>query len=367
MTNTKREIVVQTDQQTAMRLRREFRRADLSLMQWFAPLTVSDIRVATPKTGSAQLSDEELIKQRVADEQLQDKFFQFLNMLGKLSPYQRDEIWDGRAEGLVCGHYVVEFKCGKGGQAQVYKAYDTFTESPVAKAIKVYDVECAPARFQREVVALTRLKHENVVGIEAYDQRPVMLVMEFVDATNLHEHAKVVCNGNGSVPSNITEQDAVDWIRQAACGLKHAHDQGVIHRDVKPANLLLDKSGKVRVADWGLAKLDGNRPTITGGSLGTPYWESPEQARNPHHVDYRSDIYSLGATLFSILTGTVMYSGSPADVQMGRETMPPPSIGRYRPVGELVERLYEKMVRKDPNRRLGPMDEVIGELERCLR
>jgi formylglycine-generating enzyme required for sulfatase activity len=261
-----------------------------------------------------------------------------INRRGWLTPYQIKEIFRGRGRGLIFGQYVLLDLLGEGGMGRVFKAHQTRLGRDVAlKIIRKEKLKhpTAAARFDQEVKALGKLgKHPHVV--EAFDAQQEgdthFVVMEFIDGTDLTR----LIRGHGplAVPA------ACEYIRQAALGLQHAFEHGLVHRDVKPSNLLVTRDGRqVKVVDLGLAMPDeppggagGHRITQEGFVLGTPDFLAPEQARDPTTVDIRADIYALGATLFYILTGKVPYEGAtPAEKLVKHCTDPPPSLRRFRP------------------------------------
>jgi serine/threonine protein kinase len=209
------------------------------------------------------------------------------------------------------GEYQLLAKLGEGGMGAVYKARQTNLDRMVAlkvlPASRSQDHE-AIARFYREMRAVGRLRHPNIV--EALDAREIdgspMLAMEYLDGIDLSKLVHQV----GQLPV----ADACELIRQAALGLQHAHEHGQVHRDIKPSNLMLTVDGTVKILDLGLALLDPARPqglemTAAGRALGTADYISPEQVTDSHSVDIRSDIYSLGCTLYKLLGGRAPFSG----------------------------------------------------------
>jgi serine/threonine protein kinase len=201
------------------------------------------------------------------------------------------------------GQYEVLEKIGQGGMGTVYKALHIRLKRLVAmkmlSAARLADPP-AVARFQREVEAVGRLSHPNIV--QALDANEIngqhFLVTEFVDGVNLSQLIRSV----GPLPI----ADACEVIRQAAMGLQHAHDHGLVHRDVKPSNLMLTTGGIVKVLDLGLARLRPETPvegdmTARGQILGSPDYMAPEQGLDSRGVDARADVYSLGCTLYFLL------------------------------------------------------------------
>ena len=241
---------------------------------------------------------------------------------GWLTPYQVNQLLQGNRVGLRLGQYVFLERLGEGGTGQVFKARHVHMNRIVAlKIIRpelTVDAEVV-ARFYREIQVISQLNHPNI--IHAFDAGPEgnvhTLVMEYVQGTDL---AKLV-KQSGPLPAGR----ACDYIRQAAFGLAHAHRKGLIHRDIKPSNLFLsagtpgakDQGQLIKVLDLGLARLqrgaDGDlTSTLTpvgSVTMGTPDYLAPEQALDFHQVDIRADIYSLGCTLFFLLTGQPPFPG----------------------------------------------------------
>ena len=257
----------------------------------------------------------------------------------------------------------------RGGMGDVFQAEHRSMGRTVAlKVINkklVRDPEVVE-RFQREVQTAARLSHVNIVT--AYDAEQIddlhILVMESVDGINLSSLVK----GCGPLPI----ADACDYVRQAAIGLQYAHEQGVVHRDIKPHNLML-ASGTVKILDFGLASLtsgavsaasDGGPEdaslTAAGSVMGTPDYISPEQAADAHRADIRSDIYSLGATLYFLLSGRAPFAvGSVAERLKGHAEIEPPVIRTLRPeVPQELSDIIARMLLKDPNQRFQTPQQV---------
>ena len=287
---------------------------------------------------------------------------------GRLTSFQASSLCDGGASSLVLGPYVVLDLLGRGGMGVVYKAEHRTMRRIVALKVIAPTVLQSPAavrRFAREVQATARLDHPNIVT--AFDAGEVAglhyLVMQYVGGRNLAE----VVRESGPQPV----EHAVEWVVQAARGLAFAHEQGVIHRDIKPGNLLVDSRGTVKILDMGLAafgSLDAERDplTATGQIMGTVDYMAPEQAMDTRHADARSDIYSLGVTLWYLLTGRLLFTGETAvNKMMAHIHAPPPALGSA--CGSLppgLEAVFQRMVAKNPLDRFQSMQDVIASLER---
>ncbi len=295
----------------------------------------------------------------------------------KLTLYQAGLIARGKSRGLVLGNYVVLEKVGQGGMGMVFKARHSRMERIVALKIlpsSAMKSEQNVQRFYREVKTAGRLNHENIVV--AHDAGEVegvhFLVMEYVDGSDLSRIVKTT----GALPV----EQAVDCMLQAAKGLASAHDMGIIHRDIKPQNLLRDNHGIVKVLDMGLARLDHEIEvnsgadletmahedlTKTGAVMGTVDYMAPEQADNSKGSDARSDIYSLGCTLFFVLTGRAMYGGETIlEKLIAHRVNAIPSIQQFRSdVPNSLATVFQRMVAKRPEDRYQSMKDVIADLQ----
>jgi serine/threonine-protein kinase len=318
---------------------------------------------------------------------------------GWLTPYQVNQLLQGRGNDLVLGQYILLERLGEGGTGQVFKGRHQGMSRVVAvKIIRrelLSDTEVL-RRFYREIEVIGKMSHPNV--IHAYDAGPIqqahVLIMEFVEGTDLAALVK------RSGPLDVWQ--ACDYIYQAAAGLQHIHAHGLAHRDIKPSNLFLvtgknpsnnsaedasDKTtalspsgipGCIKILDLGLARL---QPTtingeITGlltpvGSLmmGTPDFLAPEQALDFHAADIRADIYSLGCTLFYLLTGKPPFpGGNLAQKLVKHQQMPLPPLDGFRNdvPAELV-RVLNKMVAKQPGDRYQTPDALAADLAELLR
>jgi hypothetical protein len=279
--------------------------------------------------------------------------------------------------------YRIDRTLGVGGMGTVYLARQLSLDRPVA--LKVMSPKWAAdplfvARFTREAYAAALLNHPNVVQV--YDVGEVdgarYFSMEYVPGRSLADVLKA--------ETKLDAERAVGYVLQAARGLKHAHDRGMVHRDVKPDNLLLDNQEIIKVADLGLVKTPdlhraddrptgadtgpGTSPDITGArmALGTPAYMAPEQCRDAATVDWRADIYALGCTLYVLLTGKTPFDGN-TDVEVmtkhAYEPLVPPEaiVGR---VPQELSVILQKMMAKNPDDRYPHMGEVIRTLERWL-
>ncbi|MGE3807204.1 MAG: protein kinase, partial [Gemmataceae bacterium] len=289
---------------------------------------------------------------------------------GWLTPYQVNQLFQTDRQQLVLGPYILLEKLGSGGMGQVFKARHKLMKRIVAlKVIRKDRLGDANAvnRFLREIEASAQLAHPNIVT--AYDADQVgdtlLLAMEYVQGTDLSRMVKQ----NGPLPI----EQACAYARQAALALQHAHERGLVHRDIKPHNLLVSfTEGKVKVLDMGLARLHGSVSdaetseglTQTGAVMGTPDYISPEQARHAR-VDIRSDIYSLGCSLYHMLTGRVPFTGkSLTEKLLSHQLDIPEPIDRIRPEIPLeLGLVVERMMAKKPEERYQTPGEAAHALE----
>ena len=293
---------------------------------------------------------------------------------GKLTKFQAEAVYRGKGKGLVLGEYVVVDRIGAGGMGEVYQAEHRRMKRRVAIKMLPSELTKTPnavQRFEREVEAAAKLIHPNVVtAFDAGEAAGVhFLVMELVEGQDLS--ALVQEQGPLDIATSL------DYTLQAARGLEYAHTEGVVHRDIKPSNLLLDKKGTVKILDMGLARfvneVAGDEPTAaaltqSGQVMGTVDYMSPEQAANTKSADKPADIYSLGATLYFLLTGQAMYGGDTlVEKIMAHRDQPIPSLRSVRnDVSRALDETFRAMVAKTPALRQRSMGQVIEELERCL-
>jgi len=293
---------------------------------------------------------------------------------GRLTPYQSAAIYQRKSRGLLIGRYLILEKLGQGGMGVVFKARQRTTGKVVALKILPPSFgrdHQAVSRFKREIEAAGRLDHPNIVAaLDADEDRGVhFLVMDYVEGRDLD---RVVAT---SGPLPVVQ--AVDCLIQAARGLEAAHAQGIVHRDIKPGNLMLDAAGNVRVLDLGLARIveaanplgqtPGNRLTRSGMYMGTIDYMAPEQAEDSRRADHRADIYSLGCTFHYLLTGQEPFPGETILKRLiAHQDRPAPRIRAARPDAPLaVETVFQKMMAKQPSERPATMTELIGLLALC--
>jgi serine/threonine-protein kinase len=258
--------------------------------------------------------------------------------------------------GTEIGNYRILEKIGEGGMGIVYKAVDVNLDRTVA--IKALNTELSgnpelEQRFRTEIKALANLNHTNLATLYALlieKGRPLMVV-EFVEGETFEQIVK----RQGPIPS----EEAIPLFRQALAGIGYAHRLGVVHRDIKPGNLMLNRQGTVKVTDCGIAKAVSARGVAkSGAQIGTALYMSPEQFLN-RGVDVRSDIYSLGVTLYEMLTGKVHFSAdSDYQIMADHVNSPPPpltSIFPYVPKG--LEKAVLKALAKNPDARYQTVEE----------
>jgi serine/threonine protein kinase len=301
----------------------------------------------------------EVIRAENAGDLPQDpvEFCKAFETVGLLTRWQSEKLMQGKYKGFFLGKHKLLGHIGTGGMSAVYLAEHMVMKH--RRAIKVLPKSKLGKssyleRFRREAKAIASLNHPNVV--RAYDidnERDThYLVMEYIEGPDL----QVLVKKHGPLPFAI----AADYIAQAALGLQHAHELGLIHRDVKPSNILVDGQGLVKVLDMGLALfIAEDQASITmefnDKVLGTADYLAPEQALNSHNVDNRADIYGLGCTLYFLLTGHPPFpEGSISSRIIKHQTTMPTEIRveRHDCPGEL-EGICVKMMQKDPRYRYG--------------
>ena len=252
--------------------------------------------------------------------------------------------------GKNLGKYQIRQEIGRGGMGAVYRAYDPGLEREVA--IKVLAPHLTweshfVDRFRREAQMVAALNHPNIVIIHAIGEQGGFhyLVMDLV----VGEPLSTLIRRHGPLPP----AQVARILSQVADALDYAHSRGLIHRDVKPGNILVDSEDRVTLTDFGIARaVEGTRLTMTGMSLGTPQYMSPEQiVGNP--VDARTDVYSLGVVLYEMLTGRVPFTAdTPVAVMHMQTNTPPPSPRTHMPsLPREVEQVVLRALAKDPGAR----------------
>jgi serine/threonine protein kinase len=334
-----------------------------------------------PKASGSPVSSEEFL-QNLADSGLfsRDEIDHILptmqgdlalNLIaaGKLTHYQADLVRQRKFAELRIGNYEVLQRLGAGGMGTVFKARHRRMKRIVA--LKVLSPAANQSdtfvhRFQREVEVISRLSHPNIVMAFDADEAEAghFLVMEFVGGRDLASEVQE----RGPLPL----REAIASTLQSARALDYAHKEGIIHRDIKPANLLRDVSGVVKVADLGLARFNDTLKstavsslTQAGGVVGTVDYMPPEQAFDSTTIDHRADIYSLGCTLFFLLSGRPPYLGdSLMAILLKHREAPIPSLTAFRSdVPPAVDALFARMVAKKADDRYRTMAEVVQALE----
>jgi eukaryotic-like serine/threonine-protein kinase len=265
----------------------------------------------------------------------------------------------------IAGRYELEELVGTGGMSSVYKAHDTLLERHVALKIlheQYTSDDDFVERFKHEARAVAQLQHPNIVTVidRGADSGRQYIVFEYIDGENLKE--RLVRAGR------LPVRDALELALQIARGLAFAHAQGLVHRDVKPQNVLLNGDGRAKVTDFGIARsLDVAGVTQTGTVLGTSNYIAPEQASG-RGVNVQTDVYSLGVVLYELLAGDVPFPGENfVAVAMKHVNEPPPSLLDVRKdVPPRVAAAVDRALEKDPARRFPTMDAFAAELEACL-
>lgn len=295
---------------------------------------------------------------------------EFMVTSGRLTSWQAAKLLDGRHKGFFLGSYRLLNRLGAGGMSTVYLAEHVHMRQ--LRALKVLPRHRVGdssylERFYREARAAAALDHPNVV--HAYDvgcdNGTHYLVMEYVEGSDLQ---KVVARRGV-----LSYESTADVIRQTAEGLAHAHKAGVIHRDIKPANLLLDPSGIVKILDMGLARHTAEesekQASLTQmhdeNVIGTTNYLAPEQALHSHSADARSDLYSLGCTMYYVLTGLPPFStGTVAERLMAHIHHKPEPVAKHRPnVPESLSDICMKLLEKKPDDRFQSAEELAAALK----
>src|SRR4051812_10747226 len=332
-----------------------------------APATIDDFLDVVRKSNQLDVVrlDAYLDERRQKDTLPPDprKLAALLIRDGLLTNFQAEQFLQGKYKGFHVGGYRILERLGSGGTGTVYLAEHEVMKRRAAIKILPPQLANAPAileRFRREAQAAAVLDHPNIV--RAYDFRHEgsvhFLVMEYVEGPNLED----VMHRKGPLPVAA----ACDYARQAAVGLQHAHEAGLVHRDVKPANLLVDGTGTVKLLDLGLARFAPNgAESVTkkfdeNMVMGTADYLAPEQALSLHDVDHRADVYSLGATLYALLAGEPpFHAGTITQKLLWHQMRDPTPLTRRRPdVPEEVCEVVARMMAKTADERYASCAEV---------
>ncbi|HEY7125407.1 MAG TPA: serine/threonine-protein kinase [Ktedonobacterales bacterium] len=270
-------------------------------------------------------------------------------------------------EGRTLGRYRLLKGIGQGGMAQVYLAQDERLDRQVA--IKILPMALAKegnflARFEREARSAAKLQHPNILPVHDYGQQDgiTYLIMPFISGGTL---AQRISQARGPLPLN----KVVLWTGEMASALQFAHSQGIIHRDVKPGNMLIADGEHIVLSDFGIAKVvdDAANLTMVGSTVGSPDYMSPEQANGD--PDYRSDIYSLGVVVFQMLTGRVPFTaGTPVQVMLMHVQAKPPLPRSFNPsLPPQVDAVIQKALAKRPAERYQAANELAEALRDALQ
>jgi len=271
--------------------------------------------------------------------------------------------------GQTISHYKILEKLGEGGMGVVYKAHDLKLDRMVAVKFLPPHLSASAdskARFQQEAKATAALNHPNILGVYEIDEQngAMFFAMEYIEGMTLKKHI-------ANLKSGIPVVQALEWTGQIAAGLKAAHDKNIVHRDIKPENVMLTSDGKLKIMDFGIAKLKSSSGlTKTGTSMGTISYMSPEQAQGDA-ADQRSDVWSLGVVLYEMLTADLPFK---SEHEAGllylivNEDPPIPSL-MDRKIPHQIDILTKKMLAKDRSQRFQNMDEVLlalGDTRRAI-
>ena len=335
-----------------------------------APATVDELLELVQKSGVAEEARLKTYMKKLAEQKAAPtepgKLAGLLVRDGVLTYFQAEQLLQGKWKRFSVGKYKVLEKLGSGGMGQVFLCEHKLMRRRVAVKIlptAKADDEASLQRFYREARAVAAVDHPNIVRAYDIDQDENLhfLVMEYVDGTNFQDLIKKF--------GPLDPIRACHYIYGAAVGLQHAHEMGLVHRDIKPGNILIDRSGVVKILDMGLARFfhdveDNLTKQYDENILGTADYLSPEQAEDSHTVDIRSDIYSLGATFYFLLTGSQPFpEGTIPQKLIWHRSRQPKAISAIRPdVPEAVAAVVAKMMAKKPEDRYQTPAELIAAL-----
>lgn len=339
--------------------------------------SINDFVALLRKSGLAEVSkiDEVVASFDNLDSPLTDKVTNAFLDAKLITTWHLKQLLKGKHRGFFLERYKLLNELGKGGMSSVYLAEHTGMHLPVA--IKVLPVKRVGEksfldRFKREAKASFKLRHSHIACATAFEHTGDLwyIVLDYIEGEDLHQKVKK----SGPLPV----RDAVEYIRQAACGLQYAHEEGFVHRDIKPANLMLDTKGTVKILDLGLAlgaddDDDGGLTQQHGEKvLGTADYLAPEQSKDSHSADPRSDIYALGCTLYYLIVGKAPFAKGSVIERIKahwNEPAPNPLDELEKPPADLDSALidlYFRMMEKHPDARPQTAGEVAEQLDAWL-
>lgn len=267
--------------------------------------------------------------------------------------------------GIELAHFRIEERIGSGGMGAVFRALDTKLQRYVALKLlspsQSYD-SASVKRFQNEARAAARLDHENIARVYFIGEERGLhfIAFEFISGSTVRDLI--------SKRGRLNAHDTVNYALQIAYALNHTSGMGVVHRDVKPSNIIITPKGRAKLVDLGLARKDGAEShgdlTLPGSTLGTFDYISPEQAKDPRSVDVRSDIYSLGCTMFHMLTGEVPYpDGTVLQKLLDHQNKDAPDVAKkYREISPVLSAIVRRMMNSDRAKRFQTPDQLVKEL-----
>ena len=272
-----------------------------------------------------------------------------------------ESAWDlvlGHLREMTIGEFEIGRELGRGGMAAVFLAHDVSLNRRVAIKVMAPGLMMGDdmiERFRREAITIANLQHANIVTVHAVRQRENLhfFVMQFVEGRSLDE----ILREQGKLPVDLVRP----IVHQVGSALAYAHRRGVIHRDVKPGNILFSGDGDALVTDFGIAKVaESPTQTQTGMIVGTPMYMSPEQCMATD-IDGASDQYSLGIVAYQMLAGRAPFTGGAFEIMKGHATEPVPPLRDFAPdVPEPVERAILRMLAKKPTERFGSFSEALS-------
>jgi serine/threonine protein kinase len=267
--------------------------------------------------------------------------------------------------GKVVGGCYIEELIGQGGMGAVYKAHHEALDIPVAVKIlrPALPITNDVQRFLREARTSARLNHPNIISVlnVGNEDGTHFIVMEYIDGSNILE----IIKKHKKISVAETTRIGIEVLK----ALEAAFDNGIVHRDIKPENIILNKNGNVKLADLGLALIDGEtKLTQACITLGSPFYIAPEQAENSTTVDYRADLYSLGCTLFHMVMGTPPFKGdSPVEIILAHINKPVPNLSKMdRSIPISFSSIIQKLLEKKPTRRFQHPHEAREALENVV-